>query len=268
MAQARSWGVLPIPPPHPAFFQRRLGWRLFIPSKHVSTWAHQACALAAPLVPASTRAARLRLGDAPPPAKTAPESTPRLEPPGAAAVGPSHPRGGARRGDVRAEIKRWASAPSRRLPAAHVSDWRGPQPGDAGSGGAGAQPGGRADGGQRLSWGSQPRAQLCPPPPERIPGRPSALRRVLAEPPPPTPGCPSISLGDYSVFCFSFFFPSPCALLQDGRGGIAQGKAASHSSKSTFILFSCSIVWYAKGPRVLWGRRHSSTVAAGHVLWG
>lgn len=92
-----------------------------------------------------------------PPAATASAAPARLEPPLAAVAGPPHPRGGARRQDVRAENEHGASAPSRQLPAAHVPDWRGRRRrGDAVSGGAGAQPGGGAGGGQRLSRASQP----------------------------------------------------------------------------------------------------------------
>lgn len=62
MAGRTCWGT--------AFCQRPLGWRLHVPSEHVSTWAHQPCALAAPgapRVPARPRAARPRLGGLPTP---------------------------------------------------------------------------------------------------------------------------------------------------------------------------------------------------------
>lgn len=86
----------------------------------------------------------------------------------AAATGLAHPRGGARRRDVRAENEHGASAPSQLLPEARVLDWRGRRRlGDAVSGSAGAQPGGRAGGGQRLSPGETARSQLCLPPQSR-----------------------------------------------------------------------------------------------------
>lgn len=183
----------------------------------------------------------------------------------AAATGLAHPRGGARRRDVRAENEHGASAPSQRLPEAHVLDWRGRRRlGDAVSGSAGAQPGGRAGGGQRLSPGETAALTALPATPGVDPGLPLVFPGVLAKP----PGVPINFLGDYSVCLFFFlFFPSLCALLQDGRGGIAQGKAASHSSKSTFILFSCSIVWDGKAPECFGPStfQHSSR---GACVWG
>lgn len=69
------------------------------------------------------------------------------------------------------------------------------------SGGAGAQPGGR---GPEAEPASQPCAQLCPPPQERIPGRPSALPWLLAQP----LGVPIHFLRSLQrVFCFSFSPP-------------------------------------------------------------
>lgn len=136
-----------------------------------------------------------------------PASPARLEPRGAVAAGPPHPRGGARRGDVRAEDQRGAGAPSRRLPVAHVPDWRGrPRPVAAVSGGAGAHPGGRAGGGRRLSPGKPAERRALPATPERIPRHPSAVPQGFLRSP---PGCPSISLGDYSV-CFVFLSSPPC----------------------------------------------------------
>ena len=35
----------------PAFYLKLLGWGLQVPSEHVSTWAHQPCALAVPVRP-------------------------------------------------------------------------------------------------------------------------------------------------------------------------------------------------------------------------
>lgn len=108
-----------------------------------------------------------------------PASPARLEPRGAVAAGPPHPRGGARRGDVRAGDQRRAGAPSRRLPVAHVPDWRGrPRPGAAVSGGAGAHPGGRVGGGRRLSRGEPAERTALPATPSGSPAAPRLSPRA------------------------------------------------------------------------------------------
>lgn len=203
-----------LPPPLFFFFffffnQRPLGWHLLpggapssCPRERVSTQERRLCALAArsapaPRVPARRRAACPRLGDHPTPTPgDRPKASALLEPLGAASPPrvPAYPRGRSKGPDVGAENQPRASAPSQWLPWAHV-----PTSAASGGGGscsergAGAQPGGPAGGGQRLSPG-QPagepaaRAQLCPQPPERIPATPRLSPSVY--PSPPTPEVP------------------------------------------------------------------------------
>lgn len=184
------------------------------------------------------------------------------------AAGPPHPRGGARRGDVRAENQRGTSAPSRRQPAAHVPDWRG-------------RAAGRCR--ERQRWGAARRRAGRGPDAER--GEPAARTALPAtpgaDPRPPVgfpwgsskaphpPGCPSISWGDYSV-CFVFLssFPRCVPFSRMAEAELHKERLQAIAVSPLSFYFLALLSRMGRDPPVLWGRRHSSTVATGHVFWG
>lgn len=183
----------------------------------------------------------------------------------AAATGLAHPRGGARRRDVRAENEHGASAPSQRLPEAHVLDWRGRRRlGDAVSGSAGAQPGGRAGGGQRLSPGETAALTALPATPGVDPGLPLVFPGVLAKP----PGVPINFLGDYSVCLFFFLFSSPCVpFSRMAEAELHKERLQAIAVSPLSFYFLALLSGMERHPSVS-GHPHSSTVAAGHVFGG
>ena len=194
----------------PALCQRPLSWRLHVPSEHVSTWAHQPCALAAPgapRVPARPRAPRPRLGGLPTPRGCSPGVSRPLRAARGCGRGSPTPQG---RSEARRRQGGGRALGERALPAAAS----GPRPRLARPAagrcrerrrwGAARRPGGR---GPEAEPGEPAAHTALPATSEADPRTPLGSPWVSSKIP---PGCPSISLGDYSV-CFVFLssFP-PC----------------------------------------------------------